>query len=406
MVTLDVYDDTLPVPTRMIQDPVVPAAILSNPQLINITGNGMPQTFSLGTLPLPNSLLFQISGMGTTLTSITISITGELDPPAVWPKDIQTKNEVLIVSDDGYYETDSVWNSVASIEVSGLPNDCQFICYILPLNLQAVADTDRPFVHFAYRGISFPRYWQLNDLLLLEAYQRNRFAGYDTFQAYHLPTHMLDLAVEPNTSGLFLTDGTNLYYVDRRTPMPTNLLETATVSEPAYGINVWYDYSQSQDTTFAYVSPQAYVGAASVIQYRYIVEDPNNNFYILTPAGVLQQYGNGIGGWNPGAPAATSFPLTVVGTYLITLETMGGGNSWADTHPFGNFALNTKAVIDLSTVVPNIQGIAFDAYDKLWVWTGQFAIPIKISYDAYVWDASTRTIYATDLYTSITISNS
>src|SRR5271170_2830704 len=223
LVTLVAYDDTLPVPTRITQDLTIPSVPLTNPQLINVTGNGNPMTFNPAAMPMPNYLTFAIIGMGTVTTSITISITGELNPPAVWPKDIQTKNEILTVSDDGYYKTDSVWSSVDSIDITGLPTGCQLICYSLGVGLPVEQDTDRPFVHFAYRGISFPRYWQLNDLLLLELYKRNRFAGYETFQTYHTSVKMVDIAVEPNTNGLFLTDGINLYYVDRRTPMPGSL---------------------------------------------------------------------------------------------------------------------------------------------------------------------------------------
>lgn len=404
LVTLVAYDDTLPVPTRIIQDLSIPAAPLTNPQLINVTGNNNPLTFNPGAMPMPNYLTFSIQGMGTVTTSITISITGELNPPAVWPKDIQTKNEILTVSDDGYYKTDSVWSSVDSIDISGLPDGCQLICYSLAVGLPVEQDTDRPFVHFAYRGISFPRYWQLNDLLLLELYQRNRFAGFETFQTYHTPAKMVDLAVEPNTNGLFLTDGTNLYYTDRRTPMPGSLLETGLTNEPAFGINVWYDYEQPGDTKYAYVSPLPLVGAATVTQWRYVVEDPNGNVYVLMPNGVLQEY-IGNNGWNHGTPVATSFPLTTVGTYLISLETLGTFNAkTVDNFPFGNFAAQVKSTISMASVVPSIQGIAFDAYDKLWIWTGQFAIPLKISYDAYSWVPGTRTIYATDIYTSIQIS--
>ncbi len=406
LVNLTAYDDTLPIPTRVALDPVVQPVALSNPQLINITGTGNPQSFTPGTLPLPNCLTFSILGMGVTTSIITISITGELDQPAVWPQDIQSKNEVLIVSDDGLYQTDSVWNSVSDITITGLPVGCTLICYSLPVNLPADLDSDRPFTHFAYRGIGFPRYWQLQDLLLLELYQRNRFSGYETYQTYHLPTQMVDIAIEPNTNGLFLTDGVNLYYIDRRTPMPANLIETGCTQEPVYGLNVWYDYSQPGDTKFAYISPIPMANASTVTQYRYTIDDPNGNVFVLLPTGVLQAYAGG-NGWIQGVPSAISFPLTISGTYTISLETLGSfNNRTIDTFPFGNFAINPSAMINLGNLVPNIQGIAFDAYDKLWVWTGAFAVPIKLSYDAYLWDASTRTVYTTDQYFSLHFSNS
>lgn len=404
-VTLVPYDDTLPVPTRFSLDSVVQPVTLSNPQLINTVGTGNPMTFNFGPLALPNCLTFSIIGMGATTSVITISITGELDPPAVWPQDIQSRNEILYISDDGFYQTDSVWSSLSNVDISGLPTGCALICYLLPVGLPVEQDPDRPFTHFAYRGIGFPRYWQLQDLQLLELYQRNRFAGYETHQTYHLPTHMVDLAVEPNTNGLFLSDGLNLYYTDRREPLPANLVETGVTQEPAYGLNVWYDYNQPGDTHYAYVASVPMSNASTVTQYRYVVEDPNGNVYVLLPSGILQEY-TGSTGWTQGTPTAVSFPLTVTGTYLISLECLGSFNAkTVDTFPFGNFAINPLSVIDAGTLVPSIQGLAFDAYDRLWLWTGEFAIPVQIHYDAYIFDPSTRTIYATDEYPELRLTS-
>lgn len=403
LVTLVPYDDTIPVPTRCSQDSGIKPVALPNPQLINIVGDGNPKSFSFGTLPLPNCLTFRIKGLGPVTQTITISITGELDPPAVWPQDVQVKNEVLLLSDDGYYQTDSVWSSISAIDINGLPVACQFICFNLPVGLEAEPDPDRPYTHFAYRGVAFPRYWQLDDLLLFEVFQRNRLAGPETYQTYHLPATMVDIAVEPNTGGLFLTDGTKLYYIDRRTPMPDNLQETGLTVEPAFGLNVWYDYTQPGDTKYAFIQPVPMATASQVTQYRYIVEDPSGVLFVLLPTGVLSEY-TGTQGWTQGQPSSVSFPMLKTGTYLISIEMLGTFNAkTTDVFPFPNFAANMLATIDVSNTVPSVQGLAFDAYDKLWLWTGQFAVPIHISYDAYVWDPSTRTIYATDKYTQLVI---
>lgn len=404
LVTLTAYNDFIPVPTRATQDLTIPAVSLTNPQLINITGDGNPKSFAPGQMPIPNFLTFTIQGMGPVTVAISISITGETDPPAVWPQDVQTKNEVLVISDDGLYQTDSVWSSISDITITGLPVNCQLIAYSVCLGLSAEPDTDRPFTHFGYRGISFPRYWQLDDVLLLDVYKRNRFAGLETYQAYHLPEGMVDLAVEPNTSGLFLTDGTNLIYLDRRSPMPGSLSETGVTVEPAFGLSVVYDYSKQGDTTYAAVSTMPLSNASTVTQYRYVVEDPNGNLFVLLPSGVLSQY-SGTSGWTQGTPTPVSFPLTVQGTYIVSLEMLGSFNAkTTDTVPFINPGISSLATVSLADVVPQVQGIAFDAYDKLWAWTGSFLIPIKLSYDAFTWDPGTRTIYATDKYSSVTIS--
>lgn len=404
LVTLVPYDDTLPVPTRLSQETSLSVVALPNPKVIDTMGTGNPQSFSLGTLPVSNALLFRVTGMGPETTSISVSITGELDPAAVWPQDIHTKNEILTLSDDGFFQTDSVWSSVHDISINGLPVSCRMECFTLGVGLEVEPDPDRPFTHLAYRGVALPRYWQLHDLLLLELYQRNRFSGFETFQTYHLPTHMVDMVVEPNTGGLLLTDGVSIFYADRRTPMPEHLAETGQVVEPAFGINVFYDYTRPGDTKYAIIQPIPGPQSASVTQYRYVVEDPNGIVFVLLPSGILSQY-QGSTGWTHGTPNSVSFPLTTVGTYVISLETLGTFNvKTVDTFPYGNFALTPLATISLANLVPSIQGIAFDAYDRLWAWTGSFAVPIKIHYDAFIWVPETRTIYATDKYTELVIS--
>lgn len=405
LVTLVPYDDTLPVPTRFSQDPLLAVVPLTTPKVIDTTGDGNPQSFSLGALALPNALTFRVTGMGPQTSAITVSITGELDPPAVWPQDVHIKNEVLVLSDDGFFQTDSVWSSVNDISITGLPVSCRIECFVLPVGVEVEPDADRPFVHFAYRGVAFPRYWQLHDLLLLELYQRNRFSGPETFQTYHLPTQMVDIAIEPNTGGIFLTDGVSLFYADRRTPMPEHLEETGVTQEPAFGINVFYDYTRPGDTKYATIQPIPGPSASQVTQYRYVVEDPHGNVFVLQPTGILSQY-QGNTGWTSGIPTSVSFPLTITGTYIISLEMLGSFNAkTVDTLPYGNFSLTPLAKISLATLVPSIQGIAFDAYDQLWIWTGSFAVPVKIHYDAFVWVPETRTIYATDKYVELHISS-
>src|SRR5208282_6474637 len=107
--------------------------------------------------------------------------------------------------------------------------------------------------------------------------------------------------------------------MDRRTPMPDNMVETGLTQEPGFGLNVHYDYTRPGDTKYAYVEPVAYAGASTITQYRYVVEDPTGTLYILLLNGDFQQY-SGTNGWQGGSPQPVSFPLTKTGTYLITLE--------------------------------------------------------------------------------------
>lgn len=403
VVVVKPYDDTLPIPSRIVQDTTADVAELSNPTLCDITGTGSPVILNPGKLPIPNSLVFSIDGMGPTTSLINIKISGELDPPAVWYQDVQINSEKLIITDDGIYETKSIWSSVDTLTIHGLPSGCRLQCWFLPVNLPAVRDKGRPYTHFAYRDVAFPRFWQLDNLLLKEVYKRTRFSEYEIINPYRLPTPIVDVAPESHTSGLYITDGTTLYYGDRRTPLPERLYDTGLMQEPLFGINVFYDDSKTDDNRWVVVQPSANARAAECVQYKYIVEDPNNNLFTLEPTGEFSVFKDNIG-WNKGTPSAVSFPVTDSGTYSITLEMLDTSNvKTYDLFVYGNFDFTCLANIDLSTLVPEIKGIAFDAYDRLWVWTGDFVVPLKISYDGYIFDPNTRILYMTDAYTRIWI---
>ena len=102
-------------------------------------------------------------------------------------------------------------------------------------------------------------------------------------------------------------------------------------------------------------------------------------------------------GWRRGAPIPLTIPLAQIGTYVITLQCVGSDNIvLVDSVPYPNFALTPKAQFDLSGIVPAISGLSFDDRGRLWVWSGEFALPLAFHYDAYVLDADTQSIYLTD----------
>lgn len=426
------YDDTLPIPTRFeVGSNPIP---LGSPLLFDIIGTVSTNTHFLGTeefitvesnynlggygeqfyggefqsgspgkLPIPNCLTFSVSNMGTQTSIISIRITGEPDPPAVWYQDVQSRTETIIVSDDGIYTTDAIWSSINQVAISGLPTGCEVKCWTIPFNLSSVPDISRPYSHSAYRDVLFPRSWQLSGFILQETYKRNRFSGPEIANPYLLPSTMIDVAVEPNTNGLFLVDNQNLYYMDRRTPLP-NLEGSGLWKEPLFGLNVWYDSTKPGSNRWVCIQPVPYSKAKQCTQYRYLVKDPNGNNFVINPNGGLA-VDNGYTGWQKGSPTNINFPLILSGTYIFKLELMDQSNNKTyDIFPYGNWPVNILSKLDLTELLPSVAGIAFDAYEQLWIWTGSFAVQLKLNYDAYIFVPSTRTIYLTDQYDQITIS--
>jgi hypothetical protein len=109
---------------------------------------------------------------------------------------------------------------------------------------------------------------------------------------------------------------------------------------------------------------------------------------------------SGSAGWQSGTlstPAPVSLALTMIGTYVLMLECMGNGQTAiADEVPYPNLATPVINTYDLSSIVPAIQGIAYDVMGRLWVWTGSNA-----RYDGYILDPNSLAIYLTDTYDSV-----
>ena len=92
----------------------------------------------------------------------------------------------------------------------------------------------------------------------------------------------------------------------------------------------------------------------------------------------------------------------MIGTYVLMLECIGNGQTAiADEVPYPNLATPVINTYDLSSIVPAIQGIAYDVMGRLWVWTGSNAVAIKPRYDGYILDPNSLAIYLTDTYDSV-----
>jgi hypothetical protein len=100
-----------------------------------------------------------------------------------------------------------------------------------------------------------------------------------------------------------------------------------------------------------------------------------------------------------------TFPVVKTGTYVFTLECMDTDAIIAhDSFPYPNLALSPLKTLPIDTKVAAVKGIAFDSFGQLWVWTGSYMVAIKLHYDAYVLDETSRHIFATDSFDTIEIS--
>jgi hypothetical protein len=211
------------------------------------------------------------------------------------------------------------------------------------------------------------------------------------------------VAVEPRTYGLLAVSDSTLYYVDRREPMPSRLDVTGLTKEPLYSLNVVFDEARPGRTRYVSLQPLAHSGADSVRLWRYLLQCPDGQIFAITPDGAFVPYSGGAG-WRSGVPAEVSVPVTNAGTYVFTIECLDNSNQpVVDNFPYPNLQLNPAKSFDLSDLVPEARGIAYDSRDRLWIWTGDLAVPVALRYDGYVLESDTRTLYLTDQYEKVKI---
>jgi hypothetical protein len=402
-VTLNPYDDSLPTPSGYQLDPERSSVYLPAPVLFDVIAPTVDTVQTLGpyTLKVPNQLTFWID-VDIPMFSVEILITGQQYPMPAWADQQQATSETLTVSLQGSVKTRTVWASVQQITVRGLPVGGRIRGWQMPFNLPAVADSVRPFSHHSFRYQLFPRYWQIvsDSNLLMETYMEDNLAGLAYAQSYAMQVPFSDIAVESNTWGAVASSGASLYYFDRRTPLPGSLDTTALTQEPLYGLECCYDQMRPGSARFLSISPVAYGGSGSMVRWRYLVTDPMGNLNVILPDGTYGIY-SGRSGWQIGAPVHVSIPLVYPGTYVIVMECLDtSGNLTRDGFPYPNLQ-TTATAYDLSALVPSIQGVTFDAFQQLWIWTGSFAIPLQPIYNGYVLDTASHTLFLTDRFSQV-----
>jgi hypothetical protein len=419
------YLDELPIPTRITLNSSFSPVPLNNPLLFSATGlgNSSPQyqdwacqRFGPFTPAFANKIHLWVDGIGYALNSgmdyaslnIQVKITGQRGPMPVWSNSMVTTSETIDINNVGWACSNFPWSYIKQIQILGLPAGVTLNAYVGMFSLPKQPDLTRPHTDSEFRGVTFNRYWT-NEIpsYLTEQYLESNYEGYRYIQAYNIPGPISGIAVEPNTWGMFIASGTTLYYVDRREPLPSNLSSSAITQEPYYGLDISIDELNIYPIKYANLTPVPYAYAADITAYRYLVNTPDGNKYIITSSGVFADYSNN-SGWcsTNSAPPSLKIPLGYSGTYVFTLQTIGtdfNGAITYDSMPCPNFSMQPLATLDLSSLVPQIQGLSFDDRNRLWVWTGTQAIAVQLHYDAYLLDQPTWSIYLTDSVDSLTI---
>jgi hypothetical protein len=102
--------------------------------------------------------------------------------------------------------------------------------------------------------------------------------------------------------------------------------------------------------------------------------------------------------WQSGKlPKEIPFVLGAAGTYVFTLETRGSdGHVTTDSYPYANLELTGQPAAGIELPGFVLAGIGFDYQQQLWGWTGDTLLPLALHYDAFVFDAGSRSLYLTD----------
>jgi hypothetical protein len=409
--TLNVYDDLLPIPAGYKLDPNRSTLLYSNPVLITFEGQLGTEDFQYKiltekiniSLPIINKLSFWIDNTNQPNIFIDIAISGVKYPQSSWDINPESYTETLQINEEGYYETINSWISIESITVRNLPTGGKIVCQMINFNSPASIDIQRSAVLPGFRDQVFDKYWQVIDNnSLQESYYLDNLSGLTYYQSYNLSLPISCVTVEPNTWGGLLGSGSILYYFDRREPMP-NLSQTGLLVEPCYGLDVFYAAGSDLPSKSIVIRPIPYKNSNLVLQYRIIIELPDNTSIVLFPDGSIAPFGSQVG-WQSSAPKTIIFALPNTGLYTIILECYDStGAITSDKFPYDNFDVVdiVKGTYDLSDIVVNIESIAYDFLGNLWLYDGYWAIPIVPYYNSYILDAAGRAIYLTDNWDQI-----
>lgn len=399
-VDLQPYDDYLPLPSGVEADRARSIAAWDGAPLFALAGDSLPGESGPLALAIPNTLYVYVSGLGDYAGAVELAVEGHRHPRTYWASASAPVTEILDIPEEGCWATGGTWESIVNLTVRNLPAGAALEVHLLPMRLPFQPDPGRPFTDPALRESQFPRAWRVRGQLLEEIYFAGRFAGQVVVQAYYAGTALRGLAVEPYTPGLLAASSAGLHYLDRREPVPEGLARAALTEEPLYGLEVSYDATLPGDRRHVVVTPVAYAAAANLVQWRYWVQAPDGEHWALTPAGELAPYASNLG-WARGVPPAVrlALPNSLCGTWLFALETIDRtGHRASDRFPYLHAAFDPLAVLDTSSLVPQLDGVAFDSRARLWLWSAGLLVPARLRYDAYVYDAASNSLFLTEKY--------
>lgn len=404
--TLPLYDDRVPTATRISIDTTRKVTAFSAAQIFDWISDGRIQyllTPAL-TLPIPSKLSLWLDGLNAP-GAIDILITGIAYPRSAWQsRRTLTSETVSYRQAEGLLTTRTVWYSIESIVVRNAPVGAHLAVWHMPFNLPSVLDAARPYTHSNYRGKLFDRYWTRAGNWLNETFYGGTSVGFANVTSYGIPEPIEDIAIDPSAYTLLAVSTSKLYTIDRRAVMPGRLELTAITSDPVFSVNVVSDPG-TPSATARYVEFQVLAHDAETTprSFRFILEDPNGGVVCVDAKGNFITYSGG-SGWSSGAPRNVTIPLQVEGTYVVTLESIDmAGLLTADRFPYPNLNVNVVSTLDLTTILPEAKGIARDSLEQLWIWTGTYAIPVQLHFDAYIYDSNSRTVFLTDPFEQVKV---
>lgn len=396
---LSQYDDFLPVPSgvQIAGDPVPCRSLI----VYELAGDGLKQESMVGKLAFPNRLYLRIDNLGQGDVEVKVQIEGKTYPTTISLAGQPKTSEILVLSEENVAVTRYAWDTIDRINVWGLPAGATLRVAIAPAAFGLELEAARPVAHSAYRGMDLQRYWKLRGTHLDESVFMNRFAKFETLQSYLCSPAWSAFALEPNTYGIYGLSGSNLVYADRREAWPTNLKQSAMYAEPYYNLNVVYQDTESVTERRVELQPIQNSRSGDCYRFRFTIEYPNGASFAVGLNGELIRLAAGAG-WRSGTPKPVSIALPESGSYRFTLDSSSTNGDFAqDIVVYENPQVTHLWTADLSALVPEVYALVFDRYQRLWIWTGESMIPLRLTYDNYLFDPDTKSLYLTNSYEQV-----
>src|SRR3954447_9925413 len=396
------YDDILPVPAGL----EISGDSIQCPTLFvhDAEGNGLEQEYYLGSINFPNYLYLTLEGLDANEHFVEVLIEGYTAPRTISLTGQNVTVEKLILDEHEIVRTRQPWAFIKRLTVRDLPAGARLRIAIAPSAFAKQLEHDRPYHHPVFRDQPLQRHWSLKNGRLFEEAFINRISGYENIQSYYCTPPMNAFALEPNTTGIFTVSGNAIYYSDRLEMMPERLTETQIYREPLYNILVNYDEAAGNDIHKVMLEPVQNASSSLSVRFRWIMETPSGAKYCVGPDGSLIKFFQH-SGWRQGQPKLLSIPLAERGTYRFVIETADiDGEIFEDVAVYANLTFNPMFRVDISDLLPAAKQLVFDYNQRLWVWTGEAMVPLRLIYHNFVFDQDTRSVYLTQPYDHVEIS--